>query len=161
MALIDISGLARVTNKLGSAVVMTVQPAANLIEMASQSSSAWVDSHAADLAAKTERQAAVRVQTNADAMRKALANAQRTSLDTNELVRSVQSDVALDALKTKIHDTRLSVLVDIDSSVVEALSKKANLTDADILKAAKIGNTSPVESEEKTNEFDINSFKSA
>lgn len=162
MALIDVSGANRGLKKLGNAIVFTVQPVANIIEIASTSSNAWIEQHAADIQAKTERKNAVREIVSADLLRKAKATAKQSTIDTNVFERSVQTAVGIDAFKDRIHEAKMAKLVNISDSTVDQLATKENLTDADILRAVKVGSMAPTtEAETTTDAFDISRFKSA
>ena len=159
MTIINTTGITRVTTKLGTAIVSTIQPAANLLEIATESSQAWTENHAAELEAKQKRKQAVREQTHADQLRVALAKCEQSSLDANEFVRRVQSQVDIDHFKQRIHDKRRESLHGIDDATVAELAKRNNLTDADILRAAKVGTTAQLDnSPESKNEFDITEF---
>lgn len=162
MSLINTTGLTKSLSKLGNAVVFTVQPVANLLEMASESSLAWSESHAADLAAKTERRNKVREQTNRDLLRKALADADRATIETNALTRQVETLVDIDSVKGRIHETKRAAVKAISQDVIDQLTTKNNLTDADILRAAKVGTlaTTTEETNEPKSNFDIGSFTS-
>lgn len=160
-AIIDLSGITRGVSRLGSAVVRTVQPITHVIEMASESSAAWTVAHSANLAAKSDRQAQVRDKVNNNLLRKALATAEQGTINVNEFVRNVETSVAMDQFKAKIHDVRCSALVNMDEKLIQSLAERNNLTDADILKAAKVGSAAAQDTEDSLtiSEFDLSRFK--
>lgn len=158
MALLDISGFTKGASKLGTAVITTVQPVANLIEMATESSNAWTQDHSANIQAKSERNAAVRQQTNIDLLRKAKASCQQLTLDTNAYVRTVQTAVALDALKGRVHEAKQANILAVSSEAIQSLVTKDNLTDNDIMRIAKVGAVAEPVTDDTSDEFNINSF---
>lgn len=160
MSLINTTPITKTVTKLGTAIVTTIQPVANLIEMASESSLAWSQSHAADVAAKADRKNKVREQTNRDLLRKALATADEATIETNTLERRVQVLVDIDSVKQRVHEAKRVAIKGISEETIESLISKNNLTDADIMRAAKVG-TIATESEDSTepkSAFDISRF---
>lgn len=147
--------------KMGSAVVMTVQPVANMIEMATESTNGWTETHSANLAAKAERRNKVQAQEHADLLRKALTDAQNFTMEVDEYERKVQNKVDINHLKGRIHDAKRQAIHAISEDTILELSKKDNLSDADILRAAKVGTLAQESSnEESTSAFDISQFAS-
>jgi len=163
MALIDISGVTRGVSKLTSGIFMVVEPVGNLLEMASESSNAWALSHAADLAAKTERKNVTRESFNADLLRRALASAAQAKIDTNAYERDVQTAVAIDGFKGKIHHVQLTAICTIDETIIAGLAAKDNVSDADIRRAVKVGSMATVvsEDEESSTAFDLSKYQTA
>lgn len=162
MSLIDISGLTKSVGKLGSAVVLTVQPVANLIEMGSASSLAWSESHARKLAAKVERQTTVDNQVNRDLLRRAIFDADEATIETNAVERAVQLRIKEDSVAVRIHKVQCSSFDNIPDEVIVRLAGKANLTSADILREAKIGSiATPVvdETDAPTSAFNLSNFE--
>lgn len=162
MNLINTTGITKPIVKLGNAIVMTVAPVANLLEMANESSLAWTESHSADVAAKTIERNAVRESNHANSLRKALADAQRTTIDTDLYVSEVQDAVDVNAMRTRIHEAKRKQFHSLSDAEVLRLAQKDNLTDADILRAAKVGITAPVATTTldtaPKSEFDLSSF---
>jgi len=161
MALINTTGIMKPVHKLGGAIIAVVQPAANLLEIAAMSSESWAQRYSADLAAKDERAEAVRVQTHKDLLRKALAQAQQTSLQTNVFEREVQAATALDSFKDRIHTERCKTIMEISPDQISILAKRENLTDSDILRAAKVGYQAKALGEEDAvaSPFDLTTLK--
>lgn len=147
--------------RVGNAIVLTVQPAANLIEMASESTTLWTEQHSKQLAAKAERQDAVREQDNKSKLREALASAQRRTNKTADYVLQVQAETDLSNYKVRIQQFRKEAMEAASDEILKELSNKPNLTDADILKALQVGSMANVESDSEPafNDFDINQFK--
>ena len=161
MSIINTTPAAKTFTKLGTAIVTTVQPIANLIEMASESSLAWTQAHAADVAAKADRKDKVREQTNRDLLRQALIAADEATIETNNLERKVQVLVEVDAVKQRVHEAKCDAIKCISEETIQSLISKNNLTDADIMRAAKVG-TLPIESDDNSDEpksaFDMSRF---
>lgn len=161
MNLINTTGITKPLVKLGNAVVMTVAPVANLLEMANESSLAWTESHAADVAAKTIERNAVRETVHANSLRRALAEAQRNTLETNLFVSEVQDAVDVNAMRARIHEAKRKQFHSLSEEAILKLAQKDNLTDADILRAAKVGITAPVATttiDAPKSEFDLGAF---
>jgi hypothetical protein len=160
MALINTTGIMKPVTKLGSAIVMVVEPVANVLEMASESSNAWAIRHSAELAAKNERAAAVRTQEHRDLLRKALARAQEVSLQTDVFCQDVAMATKLGSYRARIHEARCNAIDNISEDVIFQLSKRENLTDKDILRAAEVGfSIKPVSEEDAPkSSFNLDSF---
>ena len=159
MALINLSGATRSVTKLGNAIVMTVRPIANIIEMASESSNAWAVDHASNVRAKTDRQNQVREVNNSDLLRKALATAAQTTIDTNVYERGVEIALSVDKLKDQILESRCKSILGLTPEQLQHLATKDNVTDADILRIAKVGTTADVTADDTVKPLDINKFK--
>jgi hypothetical protein len=135
MNLFNLSNLGKPVLKLGNAIVMTVAPVASVLEMANETANALALSHSADVQAKTERDAAVRVSTHSKLLRKALADAQRSLLEVSSYERDVQALVVQDAHDDRIHRVKMARLANISDEEIEALSYKNTVTSKDIVRA--------------------------
>ena len=144
-AIIDLSGIARTTSRVGAAIVSTVKPLANGIEIITATTTAWTEEHAANLLEKTKRNEAVREIVAADLMRKAKAKATQGTIATNQYVRNTQEIMMMDSVEERIHTARMETIGSIDADVIAKLASKDNLTLADIQRAAKVGTTPVVD----------------
>lgn len=140
-SIFDLSAISKSVNKTASAVVSTLRPLANGIEIATLSSEHWTETHALNLQDKKERENAVRAQSSADLMRKALAKSQQQTLATDEFEDEVKREVVIGHVKREVNNTKLVALLELstDPEALKQLASKDGITDADILKLAKVG----------------------
>lgn len=125
--------------KLGGAIVTVVQPVGSLLEIANTSTMRWAEEHAAEAEAKRIRSAAVRKQNHSDELRKVMVECNDRTLYVDDLVRKVQCKIDAGTLKQRVHDARRLAMQNISDEIIEQLARKENLTDMDIMRAAKVG----------------------
>lgn len=155
MNLFNVSKLGKPVLKLGNAIVMTVAPIASLLEMANETANGMALSHSADVAAKTERDAQVRVSTHSKLLRTALADAQKSLIEVNAYEREVQALVVQDAHDARIHMVTMKRLANVSDEAIEVLSHKTTkVTGKDIVRAT----TETAEVAAPSTTFDLSQF---
>ena len=164
MALINIAPLVRGTSKLFDAVTKTVEPVANVIDVASNHSSAWVDRSAHDLEARTVRETTTRSANHKALLQQAISDAQDLSAATKDAanIAGVTREI-----RSQSVTVRCKAIANLDAAAINKLAHIENPTDADIAKLAGFGHSSvsatPTSTEDDMDsaegEFDFSKFK--
>ena len=163
MALLDLSGAAKGVGKVANGVVMLVAPVGSLLEMASKSSSAWSDEHAANVDAKAFTQASTREVRHTQAHRKAMLATQELVTKVNVIERETEDAVIIDSVRHDLHTDNMRLLSNISAEVRAQLRRQTNLSDEDIRKAAGVGSAARASTStpEPASVFDLSKYQTA